>query len=258
MLINPLKNYNLKENDFCYFISLLYGKLEGTMNKYYVYPEIIDANIPSLGVSIKILSEKNMDSFNDFIITKIEFCLEKYKLLEVKEIDNIIGFNELHRQHGEKSPKIKSAPETLIKLIKKRGALTRISPLVDIYNLISIEYALALGAHDLDSIKGDIVLKFTSGGERFIPIGAENSEIVFPGEYAYIDNSTNEILCRLESRQSDISKLTETSKRILFIIQGNGRSSTDYLLSAKKELFANLNQYYNFDVVKEYNYTGES
>lgn len=232
--------------------------MEGTMNKYYVFPEIIDANIPSLGVSIELLNEKNMDSLDDFINKKVEFCLDKYRYLEVKEIDNITGFNELHRRHGEKSKKIKSAPETLIRLMKKRGALARISPLVDIYNSISIEYALALGAHDWDSIKGDIVLKFTSGGERFIPIGAKESEIVFPGEYAYIDNSTNEILCRLESRQSDISKLTETSKKILFIIQGNGKTSIDYLLSAKKELIVNLSQYYNFEVFNEFNYTGEN
>lgn len=228
------------------------------MNKYYVFPEIIDVNIPSLAVSIELLNEKNMDSFNGFINKKIEFCLEKYTSLEVKEIDNIIGYNELHRQHGEKSKKIKSAPETLIKLMKKRGAMVRISPLVDIYNLISIEYALALGAHDWDSIKGDIVLKFTSGGERFMPIGAKEPETVFPGEYAYIDDSTNQILCRLESRQSDISKLTETSRKILFIIQGNSKTSKDYLLSAKKELVADLNRYYNFKVVNEFNYTGEN
>lgn len=228
------------------------------MNNYYVFPEIIDANIPSLGVSIEILNEKNMNSFDDFINKKIEFCLEKYRTLEVKEIENIIGFNELHRQHGERSKKIKSAPDTLIRLMKKRGAVTRISPLVDIYNLISIEYALALGAHDWDSIKGNIVLKFINGGERFMPIGAKEPEVVFPGEYAYIDDSTNEILCRLESRQSDISKLKETSKKILFIIQGNAKTSMNYLLSAKKELTVNLNQYFNFEVVNEFNYMGEN
>lgn len=227
------------------------------MNKYYAFSEIVDANIPSLAVSIKFMNEKNMDSFDSFINKKIEFCLEKYMSLEVKEINNIIGFNELHRQYGEKSKKIKSAPETLIKLMKKRGTMARISPLVDIYNLISIKYALALGAHDLNRIKGNVVLKFTNGGEKFIPIGAKEPEMIFPGEYAYVDDSTNEILCRLESRQSDISKLTEISNKVLFIIQGNSKTSKEYLLTAKKELIDYISQYYNFKIVDEFYYIGE-
>lgn len=228
------------------------------MNEYYVSPEIIDAKIPSLAVSIELLGLKNIELFNGFINSELELCANKYASVSIKEINSIVGFDELHRQYGEKSKKIKSAPETLIKGMMKKGTIPRISYLVDLYNIISIKFALALGAHDWDKIKGNIVLKFSEGGEVFQPIGATELEPIFPGEYGYFDDETNELLCRLEARQSNTSKLTETSTKILLIIQGNRRTTKEYLLCAKNELLDNIKNFYEFTVIKEYNYAGDS
>lgn len=227
------------------------------MNEYYVCPEIIDAGIPSLAVSIELLDLKNIELFNSFIDSQLELCLNKYFSTSIKDIDVIVGFDELHRQHGEKSKKIKSAPEALIRYVMKKGSIPRISYLVDLYNIISVKYALALGAHDLDKISGNVTLKFSTGGEVFLPIGATELETIFSGEYGYFDDETNEVLCRLEARQSNSSKLTEKSTKILLIIQGNRNTTKEYLLCAKKELIDNINKFYEFIVIKEYDYTGD-
>ena len=228
------------------------------MNDYYVCSEIIDAKIPSLAVSIELLGKKNIELFDSFINSELEFCINKYSSASIKEINTIAGFDELHRLYGEKSKKIKSAPETLIRGIMKKGSIPRISHLVDLYNIISVKYAIALGAHDWDKIKGNIALKFSMGGEVFQPIGATELELISPGEYGYFDDKTNELLCRLEARQSNTSKLTETSTKILMIIQGNRQTSKEYLLCAKKELLDNIKSFYEFLIIKEYDYAGDS
>lgn len=225
------------------------------MNNFFVQPEIKDAKIQSLAFSIEVLGKHNTDSFQEFINKEVNICISKYSSIETKQINNIVGFNELHHNYGKKSRRIRSAPETLIKIVKSKGSIPRIIPLVDIYNIISIKYALALGAHDLDKITGNVELKFTEGGEKFIPIGTTELETIFPGEYAYFDDATNEIICRLEAKQSDVSKLTEESKRILFIIQGNSRTNKENLFSAKNELISNIKQYFDILVVNEYDYT---
>ena len=98
------------------------------------------------------------------------------------------------------------APATLLKLILKRGELVPINPVVDLYNLISIQSHLALGAHDIEHIDGNVNLRLTDGTERFVPIGADDQpEPVKAGEYAYVDDS-NEIICHLETRQVEKRK----------------------------------------------------
>ena len=75
-----------------------------------------------------------------------------------------------------------------------------INTAVDIYNLLSLESKLALGAHNIDKVDGNVTLRFTDGTERFVPLGQTEPVPVAPHEYCYCDDS-NEVLCRLEIRQ---------------------------------------------------------
>ena len=61
----------------------------------------------------------------------------------------------------------------LLKNLLKKQEFHKINPLVDLYNLISMDTKLALGAHDLDKIEGNITLRLTQGNENYIPLGSE-------------------------------------------------------------------------------------
>lgn len=132
----------------------------------------------------------------------------------------LAGFHALHRAFDVPTRKLFSAPENLFRHLEKRGDLPRISPLVDLYNAISLESGLALGAHDIDRVDGDIHLRLTDGSENFHPVGASLPEPVRPGEYAYLDDA-NDILCRLEVRQVEKTKVTEHTRNVFLIVQGN-------------------------------------
>lgn len=69
-------------------------------------------------------------------------------------------------------PRRKNLPasENLIKLLIKRKGLTNINKAVDIYNIISMESKLCLGAHDIDKIPGNVTLKLTDGRKTFYPL----------------------------------------------------------------------------------------
>ena len=64
-------------------------------------------------------------------------------------------------------------PVSYSKFTKGYHDLPVINHVVDIYNLVFMESKFALGAYDLDKVDGAITLRFTDGGERFVPIGQE-------------------------------------------------------------------------------------
>ena len=77
-------------------------------------------------------------------------------------------------------------------------------------------------------MEGDFTLRFTDGTERFVPIGQTEPIPVAPHEYSYCDDA-NEVLCRLEIRQVEKTKVDEDARNVCYIIQGN-EATPDTLL----------------------------
>lgn len=139
----------------------------------------------------------------------------------------------------------------LLKNLLKKQEFHKINPLVDlynlismdtIYNLISMDTKLALGAHDLDKIEGNITLRLTQGNENYIPLGSEEAKEVKAGIYSYIDDA-NDIICYSEIRQVDKTKVTNESKDIFFIVQVNKETSDKYVKDIAKELITVVTYY---------------
>ena len=101
----------------------------------------------------------------------------------------LAGFRRLHEKVGRSNHKFPASPERLIKLFLRKGTIPSINLAVDIYNCISLETRLSLGAHDVSQINGSVTLRMTDGRERFVPLGREKPELIEAGEYCYVDDS---------------------------------------------------------------------
>lgn len=145
------------------------------------------------------------------------------------------GFRDLHDAVGRSNKRFVSSAETLVGLFLRKGIVPRINALVDIYNAVSLETRLSLGAHDLEQVRGDITLRLTRGGETFIPLGSTQPETIQPGEYAYCEPD-GEVLCRLEHRQCERTKVTERTRDCFYIIQGNALTDEAQLRHALDRL----------------------
>ncbi|MDR3437439.1 phenylalanine--tRNA ligase beta subunit-related protein [Telmatospirillum sp.] len=154
----------------------------------------------------------------------------------------LAGFRTLHRAFGVPTRKLFSAPETLIRYVEKRGDIPRIGPLVDLYNAVSLETGLALGAHDIAQIDGDISLRMTTGSENFHPVGAAEPEPVRPGEYAYVDDGGT-VICRLEVRQVEKTKVTPETTDVFLIIQGNPATPPQTIRAGQDRLVSVLQRF---------------
>ena len=148
------------------------------------------------------------------------------------ETDPVLqGFRSLHDAVGRSNRRFPSSAESLVGLYQRKGIVPRINPVVDIYNLVSLETRLSLGAHDVAQVHGDIRLRMTEGNESFLALGAGAPEPVPAGEYAYVDDS-GEILCRLEHRQCERTRVTPATRDVFCILQGHAGTSAAMLEGA--------------------------
>lgn len=182
----------------------------------------------------------NKDSDPEFEQLKEQIVKEILANLSAQSIKDdavLQGFWQLHEKVGRPGKKNVASPENLLLLLLQTGRLPHVNLLVDIYNLVSIKTRLALGAHDVAAIKGNVHLRLTNGSENFWPLGQPKSQAVGAGEYCYIDDN-NDVICRLETRQVEKTKVTLDTKTCFYIVQGNAATNQTYINSATQELIA--------------------
>ncbi|ELC8361211.1 B3/4 domain-containing protein [Clostridium perfringens] len=112
----------------------------------------------------------------------------------------------------------RSSIEALLKRVSTGKGLGTINPLVDIYNSISLKYAMPCGGEDMDKFIGDIRLSKATGDESFITLGSDKSEPPYEGEIVYKDDEG--AICRCWNwRESVRTMLTEDTKNALLCIE---------------------------------------
>lgn len=159
------------------------------------------------------------------------------------ETDPILsGFRTLHESVRVSNRKNVSSPENLIAMLLRNGKLPSINLVVDIYNLISCKSRLALGAHDIAKIQGNVSLRLTTGSELFVPLGGDKPKPVSNGEYCYIDDS-NEVICRLETRQVEKTKVLLETTACFYIVQGNSATPPNYIKATCDELISTTQKF---------------
>lgn len=191
------------------------------------------------GIFLTVENLRNKTSDVNFERFKRKTIINTYNqirgLPDLKEDYILNGYRQLHEAVGAPNRKNLSAPETLCKILLKNHDLPQVNLLVDIYNLVSVTYRLALGAHDWDKISGNVHLRLTDGSESFTALSTTTSTQVAPGFYSYIDDS-NEVICYLDVKQCEKTKITTDTKRALIIIQGNANTPFPYLEDAAREI----------------------
>ena len=129
----------------------------------------------------------------------------------------------------------RSSIEALLKRVSTGKGLGTINPLVDIYNSISLKYAMPCGGEDMDKFIGDIRLTKATGDESFITLGSDKSEPPYEGEIVYKDDEG--AICRCWNwRESVRTLLTEDTKNAFLCIELVDENREKDFENALKEL----------------------
>lgn len=145
---------------------------------------------------------------------------EAKQYLTAKEFKDNSVINEWREvlSKFKKKKGARSSIEALLKRVSQGKTFNPINPLVDIYNSVSLEYAVPCGGEDLDQIAGQMHLGVAAGNEDFYPLGAEKSDPPRAGEVIYYDHSG--AVCRsLNWRDGKRTMLTEDTTNAILIME---------------------------------------
>lgn len=208
-----------------------------------VTEEVLNLGVVVQTIQINgIQKNKQTQDLDLYIKKELQKIRKVWEGKNYKDDPVLQGFRDLHKKVGESNRDYPASPEVLLRNFLERNRFPRINALVDLYNLLSLKTRLALGAHDIDKIIGDVTLRITTGSEIFVPLRINQSTRVPAGEYAYIDDGNN-IICRMEVLQSEITKITTDSKDIFFIVEGNVNTNQHYVKQTTDALLHLIQKY---------------
>lgn len=129
----------------------------------------------------------------------------------------------------------RSSIEALLKRVHSGKGIGTINPLVDIYNSISLKYALPCGGEDIDKFAGNIRLTQAIGDEEFIPLGSDENSPPYENEIIYKDDKG--AICRCWNwRESVRTMLTENTTNAFLCVELVDESRYEEFEQALKEL----------------------
>lgn len=129
----------------------------------------------------------------------------------------------------------RSSIEALLKRVSQGREFNPINPLVDIYNSVSLSYAVPCGGEDIDKIKGGLHLAKAQGGEPFFPLGAETDAPALPEEIIYHDDEGAVCRC-LNWREAKRTMLTEETRDAVLVIEAVNEEQAKRAQAAMQEL----------------------
>lgn len=173
---------------------------------------------------------------------RLDGLLRRYADADLHQDPILAGYDLLHDRAGVKRRKNTASSENLIKMLLKHGDVPFINQVVDIYNVISMESRLCVAAHDMDRIDGDLTVRFSDGTETYLPLGAEQPVPMKEHEYCYCDDS-NEVLCRLEIRQVEKTKVDTPARNILYIMEGNEATDEALMRTVMEQIVDTTTRY---------------
>ena len=131
----------------------------------------------------------------------------------------------------------RSSIEALLKRASGGREVGSINPLVDIYNTVSLTYALPCGGEDIDTFAGDLRLTVTQGGDAFRALGDEADSETLPGEVCYLDDAG--AVCRCWNWRDGVrTMLTESTTNAFLILESVDPARHDDLAAALDDLAA--------------------
>ena len=135
----------------------------------------------------------------------------------ISENELVKAWREAYRRFKTKKG-ARCSIENLLKRVLKDKPVSHITPAVDIYNTVSLTYALPVGGEDLHAIEGDLRLTVSEGGDAFLPLGEDADDPTLPGELAYVDDAG--AVCRCWNWRDGVrTALTDDSTDAFFAIE---------------------------------------
>lgn len=150
---------------------------------------------------------------------------------------------DIYRKFGAKPQRTPCSAAALRKRVLRDGTLPSIDPVVDLYNAISIRYAVPVGGENIAAYDGAPQLVVADGTEPFDTMkeGQPANESPDQGEVVWRDNQG--VTCRRWNwRQGVRTRLSAETRQMWFILESLPAMPLDALQEAGDRMIEGLRQ----------------
>lgn len=196
---------------------------------------LVEAEVRALGIDacLAVFEGARVSNRSNPLEKRKKEALPVLRGTDVAAHPALAGYRELYRRLAVAEPVVPPA-QHLIAMVQAGARFPNINTVVDCYNLVSALTGLSVGAHDLAHVRGDLRFRLTRGDERYVPLGESAPVPVAPGEYACLDDE--KILCRLDVKQCQETRITRDTAAFLVYVQGNRAVPREALLSGLRRI----------------------
>ncbi len=135
------------------------------------------------------------------------------------EFPEIQAWRRAFAKMGLKPTQYRCASESLLRRLRKEGALPRIHPVIDLCNAVSVAYAIPVAVLDVAKISGSLEVRHARGDEKYVTF-AGTVEHPNPGEVIFADEDGQAHARRWTNRQSGHSAVSATTSDVLIVSEG--------------------------------------
>jgi len=146
------------------------------------------------------------------------------------------------RQFGSKPQRTPCSAGALRKRTLRNGTAPSINPVVDVYNAISLKFAIPVGGEDLATYRGTPCLTLSAGSEPFETIHNGEPTVESPDEGEVIWRDDDGVTCRKWNwRQCVRTQIRQQTTNMWFILESLAQLPSGELETAADELQSALN-----------------
>ncbi|MGN7139680.1 B3/B4 domain-containing protein [Streptomyces pseudogriseolus] len=156
------------------------------------------------------------------------------------QFSEVLAWRRAFARMGLRPTQYRCASESLLRRLRKEGALPRIHPVVDLCNAVSVAYAVPVAVLDADRITGPLLEVRPAHGDEEYTTFDGRTEHPAPGEVTYADSAGRAHARRWTNRQSGHSAVSGSTRRILVVAEAMHEGGADTVAQALEALAEEL------------------
>jgi len=175
------------------------------------FPELVPGVLLAEGITPDVLADSFIAKFT---------ALARSRLAEAPESEfpEIQAWRRTFARMGLKPTQYRCAAESLLRRLRKEGALPRLHPLVDLCNAVSLAFAIPVAAFDVSKITEALEVRYAAGDEDYLTF---SGEVEHPGahEVIFSDAAGQAHARRWSNRQSGLSAVRDPTTAALIVAE---------------------------------------
>ncbi len=203
------------------------------------YPGVVGGAIFAQGMTNGSTPERLRAAFQ----VEQQATLQRIGNTPLSQIPSLAAWRSAIRGFGVEPTQYRSAAESLLRRLTKKGDIPSINALVDLGNLVSIRYALPVAVFDTRALQGTVTVHFANGSERYTTLGQDEVDHPEPGEVVFSDETGLVIARRWCWRQSEPSAAQLDTNAAIITIEAHHANAHEDIEAALHDLLTLLHSY---------------